>query len=218
VAPQRLVGEVSCRLERRANHSWSSRAPRARNAWLPAHGLSTAGDVWAALLRIIFGERFVDELALAAGELYSQLGGLTNRVLDGVACVHGSGLRSPHQHQDLSTGSSTYWMLLVWEPSPWMVSGSLESAWVTKLGIMGPSSSKRPNADPAEKNPLTPPFYDVLRPQGPPRRCLKTRRTKRGLPRRYRRQSRRGSRRRRASHSKPFLVRRRGPRLSLPET
>ena len=53
-------------------------SPSRRNAWLPAQGFSSAGGVWEALLRIIFGEGFVDELALAAAELYHHLRDLTH--------------------------------------------------------------------------------------------------------------------------------------------
>jgi hypothetical protein len=53
----------------------------------------------------------VDELALAAGELYDQLGDLTHRVLDGVAYVDGLGrllFGLLISNKTPSTRSSTY--------------------------------------------------------------------------------------------------------------
>src|SRR5215213_1905101 len=89
------------------------------DARLPTQSLPGAGDVRTALPGIVLGEWPVGDPALATGALYQQLGDLSHRVLDGVAEVHGTGLGAPHQPPGAwPMGSSTYCMLLVWEPSP----------------------------------------------------------------------------------------------------
>src|ERR671917_250593 len=67
---------------------------------LPAQDLSGPSDVRAAPLRVVLGERLVDDLAPSAGEPYHQLGDLAHRVLYGVAYVDRAPLLAPRQPQD----------------------------------------------------------------------------------------------------------------------